>query len=87
MFDPARTILAGMDTAGLQARLTALQAVYLDLSGGASVASASYTQGDGSKTVTYRALDLANLTQAIRLLQAQLGIVCSPRRPMRVRFT
>lgn len=87
MFNLSRTILAGMDQATMQAKLTALQQVYLDLSSGATVASASYTQGDGAKSVTYRNVEMAQLTQAIRLLQAQLGIVCNPRRPSRVRFT
>jgi hypothetical protein len=75
-----------MDTAVLQARLAALQAVYLDLMAGKSVASASYAQGDGNRSVTYRSTDIATLTAAIRQVQAQLGLVEQPRRSAGVSF-
>jgi hypothetical protein len=50
---------------------------------GAKGESYSYTQGDGAKSVTYTKANLGDLTQAIRLLQAQLGIVRTPRRALR----
>jgi hypothetical protein len=85
-FNPAASILAGMDTTVLQAQLQQLQQAYLDLSSGAKGESYSYTQGDGSKAITYTRANLGALTQAIQLLQQQLGIVNRPRRPFRVRF-
>jgi hypothetical protein len=85
-YDPSRSLLAGMDTTVLQKRLAQMQQDYLDLSSGAKVQSASYTQGDGSKSVSYTMANIAQLTLAIRHLQAQLGIIDTPRSAIRVRF-
>lgn len=85
-YDPSRSILVGIDTDTLQARLTQLQQAYLDLSSGAKGESYSYTQGDGAKSVTYSRANIGQLTMAIRQLQAQLGIIKSPREAIRVRF-
>ena len=85
-FDPSTSILAGMDTAVLQAQLAALQTAYLQLSQGAKVVTVSYAQGNGNKAVTYKAADLSEVVQAIRLVQAQLGIIAHPRRALRPLF-
>ncbi|WCT78659.1 gpW family head-tail joining protein [Novosphingobium humi] len=85
-FNPQTSVLAGMDTSVLQARLAQMQQDYLDLMSGAKVVSASYTQGEGGKSVTYDRTNIAQLTMAIRQLQAQLGIIRSPRRAIGVRF-
>ncbi len=85
-YDPSRSVLAGMDTSVLRARLQQMQLDYLDLTSGTKVQSATYAQGDGSKGVVYTRANIAELTMAIRQLQAQLGIVCSPRRAIGVRF-
>lgn len=85
-FDPNSSILAGMDTTLLQAQLTAMQTAYLQLSQGAKVVTVAYAQGNGNKSVTYKAADLAELVQAIKLVQAQLGIVAHPRRALRPLF-
>jgi len=85
-FNPAFSILAGRSTTQLQADLAALQQAYIDLSSGAKGESYSYTQGDGAKAVTYTRADIGQLTAAIRLLQAQLGIIAQPRRPTRFLF-
>lgn len=85
-FNPQTSVLAGMDPSVLQARLAQMQQDYLDLMSGAKVVSASYTQGEGGKSVTYDRTNIAQLTMAIRQLQAQLGIICSPRRAIGVRF-
>lgn len=85
-FDPTTSLLAGMDTSVLQAQLAKLQQAYLDLSSGNKGESYSYTQGDGPRSVTYTRGNLADLVQAIRLLQAQLGIIPHARRALRVRF-
>lgn len=85
-YDPSRSLLAGMDTGVLQARLTQMQQDYLDLSTGRKLETASYAQGDGSKSVTYTRANLGQLIMAIRQLQAQLGIVQSPRQAIGFRF-
>ena len=82
-FNPATSLLAGMDTAGLRASLAAAQQAYIDLSTGAKGESYSYTQGDGSKSVTYTRANLPALANIIQLLQSQLGIVPRARRPIR----
>ncbi|VVE06828.1 gpW family head-tail joining protein [Pandoraea sputorum] len=76
-----------MDTAALQKALTTAQAAYLALSTGSQGESYSYTQGDGTRAVTYTRANLADLAAAIQLMQAQLGIVASPRRAHRLTFT
>jgi len=76
-----------MDQAALQASLAEAQRVYIQLSTGAQEESLSYTQGDGTRSVTYTRANLEQLAAAIQLMQAQLGIVKSPRRAMRISFT
>jgi hypothetical protein len=85
-YDPSRSLLAGMDTTVLQARLNQMQQDYLDLTSGRKLVSASYTQGDGGKSVSYDRTNIAQLVMAIRQLQAQLGIVSSPRSAVGFRF-
>jgi hypothetical protein len=85
-FDPNTSVLAGMSTVQLRAALTAAQQAYTDLVTGSKVASVSYAQGDGNKSVQYTPASLPNLTAFIKLLQAQLGIVTTPRRPVRFNF-
>ncbi|WP_174296526.1 gpW family head-tail joining protein [Sphingomonas bacterium] len=85
-FDPSRSLLAGMDTSLLQARLAQMQQDYLDLSSGRKVNTASYAQGDGSKSVTYSMASIGQLAMVIRQLQAQLGIIDRPRSAIGVRF-
>lgn len=86
VFNPATSILAGMPRAALQLALTNAQQAYIDLSTGAKGESYSYTQGDGARAVTYTKADLAQLTALIKTLQAQMGIISQPRRPIRFRF-
>jgi hypothetical protein len=66
------SILDGIDITSLQTRLAAMQQAYLDLTSGAKVQVASYTQGDGSRTVTYTQANIADLTQAILAVQTQI---------------
>lgn len=65
-------LLAGLPTAKLQAALAEAQQAYLDLSTGAKGVSYAYTQGDGSKAVTYTQTNLPQLDTLIRGLQFQL---------------
>ncbi|MDA8230159.1 MAG: gpW family head-tail joining protein [Magnetospirillum sp.] len=85
-FNPATSILAGRAAAQLQADLAAAQQAYIDLTTGAKGESYSYTQGDGAKSVTYTRANLPALVAAIRELQAQLGLIRRPRRPIRFWF-
>lgn len=82
-YNPATSIFAGMTQQQLQCALNAAQQAYVELSSGAKVVTASYTQGDGAKTVTYTPATLPNLVALIKQLQAQLGIARTPRRPSR----
>lgn len=72
----------GLTNAQLQTRLSALQDAYFSLSTGQQVATVSYSQADGSKSVTFRATDLVRLQADIALLQKKLGIGHG-RRPIR----
>jgi hypothetical protein len=86
LFNRNTGILAGMPTAALQTALANAQQAYIDLSNGAKGESYSYTQGEGSKSVTYTRANIADLVALIQSLQVQLGIVTRGRRPVRFRF-
>lgn len=86
LYDPSTSIFAGMSTAALQTALANAQQAYLDLSSGTKVVTASYSQGDGGKSVTYTQANIADLVVLIKQLQAQLGIICRARRPIGFRF-
>ena len=86
MWNSNTSILAGRSPAQLQADLAAAQQAYIDLSTGAKGESFSYTQGDGAKSVTYTRANLPALVALIRELQAQLGLIRRPRRPIRFLF-
>ena len=85
-FNPNRSLLAGVQTSALRIALANAQQAYMDLSTGAKGESYSYTQGDGSKSVTYTKANIADLAAFIQSLQGQLGVVLRPRRAMTVRF-
>ncbi|KJM83943.1 phage head-tail adapter protein [Enterobacter kobei] len=86
MFRPNNSVLAGMTRAQLQEALSAAQAAYVNLMTGQQGVSFSYAQGDGTRSVTYQQTSLPQLMAFIQLLQAQLGIVPRPRRPIRFRY-
>lgn len=86
MYDPTQSIFAGMTTVQKQQALANAQQAYFDLSSGVKVASASYSQGDGSKSVSYTKADLPNLVALIKQLQADLGLTPRPRRATRFIF-
>lgn len=86
MFNANSSLLAGMTTAQLQTALSNAQQAYIELAAGSKGVSFSYSQGDGNRSVTYTQTTMAQLMSLIQLLQAQLGIVPSPRRPVRFRF-
>lgn len=84
------TILDGISIPALQARLSALQLAYLDLTTGGKVETAAYSQGDGAKSVTYTKAHIADLVAAIMALQSQIsaasGGTAGRRRPIRPFF-
>lgn len=82
---PRSTIFAGMSRDQLQAALTTAQQAYIELATGAKGVSFSYSQGDGTRSVTYQPTDVAQLNQLILQLQSALGLSAG-RRAIRVRY-
>jgi hypothetical protein len=82
-FNPRTSIFAGMAQDQLRRALSSAQMAYIELTTGGKVQAAAYTQGDGSKSVTYTVAEIGNLTMLIKELQAQLGIIRYARRPIR----
>lgn len=78
------TLLTGMSDAQLKQALVQAQQAYIDLSTGAKGVSFSYTQGDGTRSVSYQQTSLGDLLALIQTIQAMLRI--SRRRPIRVRY-
>ena len=73
-YDPATSDLAQVPLATLQQwQAQTLQALH-DLSTGNKVEVAAYTQGDGTKSVTYTRANINDLRAWLAKLNAQLGI-------------
>lgn len=83
---PPTAMLTGVDPATLRLWLSQAQAAYAQLMSGAKVASASYAQGDGSKSVSYTPAQAPQLMAWIMQLQRALG-VGGCRRPLRPFFS
>jgi hypothetical protein len=79
-------ITDGMSTADMQSRLAALQAAYFDLQAGVKIVTATYNQGDGTKSVTYKAPDMTQIYRSILMLQKALGLIRHYPRARRVLF-
>lgn len=87
MFNRNTSLLAGgMTDEQLRDALQKAQQAYIDLTTGSRGVSFAYTQGDGTRSVSYQQSSLADLLALIQLLQAQQGIVARPRKPVRFRF-
>lgn len=87
MFNRNTSLLAGaMTDEQLRDALAKAQQAYIDLTTGSRGVSFSYSQGDGTRSVSYQQSSLADLLALIQLLQAQLGIVARPRKPVRFKF-
>lgn len=85
IYDPTTSDLANVPRLMLvQWQLEAMTALH-QLSTGQKGESYSYTQGDGSKSVTYTRANINDLRAWLAKLNAQLGMN-SGRRPMRVIF-
>lgn len=83
---PRSSLLAGISRESLQVSLQNAQQAYIQLSTGGKIETATYTQGDGSKSITYTRANIAQLANIILMLQQQLGIVGQARRPLTFRF-
>lgn len=79
-------ITDGMSTADMQSRLAALQEAYFDLSSGSKIVTATYNQGDGTKSVTYQQSDITQIMRSIQMLQKALGIIPHYHRARRIVF-
>lgn len=87
MFNRKTSLLAGaMTDDQLRDALAKAQKAYIDLAAGSRGVSFSYSQGDGTRSVSYQQSTLSDLLALIQLLQAQLGIIARPRRPVRFKF-
>jgi hypothetical protein len=71
---PTSGVFAGMAVPALQAYLAQAQAALIALETGGMVATVSYAQGEGNRSVTYTRADSGRLRQLIVDLQAALGI-------------
>lgn len=85
-FDPNTSILTGVSTPVLQGWLADAQAAMARFSTGAQEVTVIVTGGGQHREVTFAKTDLGTLTQWIRLLQAQLGLITRPRRAIGVSF-
>jgi phage-related tail protein len=79
-FNTNNSVFAGMTRAQLSAALSAAQQAYIDLLSGAKGESYSYSQGEGSRAVTYTRANLSQLTALIQELKAALGVTRRARR-------
>lgn len=80
------SIFAGMSRVQLQEALASAQQAYIDLQAGKQGVSFAYTQGDGTRSVTYQTTSIAQITSLIRQLQTELGLMSRARRPLRFRY-
>ncbi len=77
--------LIGVPDETLRAWLAGCQQAIQDLTVGGKVSTAAYTQGDGSKSVTYLRTDLPSLRARAQMIAQALGL--APRRaPLRPYF-
>jgi hypothetical protein len=81
-----QTWLAGMTVPQLTALLGTLITARGQFGAGGKPVSASYSQGDGSKAVTFNITSRAQLEQDISMVQKALGMPGMSRRPMRPMF-
>jgi len=83
---PRVGLLAGRATSQLQLDLNAAQQAYIDLSTGSKGESYTYTQEDGTKSVTYTRANIQALSALIITLQCALKIPGAGRRAIRFNF-
>ena len=74
--------LAGMSRPDMQALFTAMQGAYQKLSLGSMVVTASYGQGDGTRSVTFRQANMPQMAAQLAELARVLGYDVQQRRPL-----
>jgi hypothetical protein len=84
-FDQNRTLLAGIPRATLLLWRPQLQQAMLNIALGSQPLSLSYTQGDGSKSITHNIVSVAQAQNLLQLVNRCLGLP-AVRRPMRPYF-
>ncbi len=82
-FDVSQTWLAGMTQVQLAQLYASLIQARAQMAAGGKVVSASYSQGTGSRSVSYNMASQAQLNQDINMVQRALGMPGQSRRPMR----
>jgi hypothetical protein len=85
-YDLTQTPLAGVATVTLQSWLSDAQAALAALNTGRREVTVIVTGGGQHREVTFQKTDQAALLNWIRMLQAQLGIIATTRRPIWPRF-
>ncbi|WP_392563213.1 gpW family head-tail joining protein (plasmid) [Orbus sturtevantii] len=80
------SILVGLTKEELKKMLSEAQSAYAQLMTGKKTVSLSYSLGDGNRSVSYQQANSTDLFAWIKLLQAELGIVPTTRRPLRFRY-
>jgi len=85
-FDVNQSVLSGVPVATLQLWLQQAQQAYANYMIGGNPINLSYTQGDGTKSVTRNMTSPGQLQNWIMLLQRALGINHGARRPIRPLF-
>ena len=86
VFRVDQTWLAGMTQPQLAELLASLITARSQIGSGGKVVSASYTQGNGSKSVSFNITSRAQLEQDISMVQRALGMPGMNRRPLRPVF-
>lgn len=71
---PSVGVFTGMAPAALQEALNSAQLALITLESGQMVATVSYAQGEGNRSVTYTRADSFRLRKLIEDLQAALGM-------------
>lgn len=81
-YDITQTPIAGVDTTTLQGWLSDAQKAYAAFNIGRREVTVSVTGGGQHREVTFNRTNLQQLLAWIKMLQAQLGIITAPRRPI-----
>jgi hypothetical protein len=81
-YDITKTVLAGVDNTTLQTWLSQAQAALNALVTGQQAVTVTVTGGGQHREVSFNKTNQANLIAWINMLQAQLGIKRTPRRPL-----
>jgi len=85
-YDLTQTVLTGVSTPTLQTWLTQAQAALQSLMMGQQAVTVTVTGGGQHREVSFNKSNQPQLVLWIKTLQAQLGLIRQPRRPIWTRF-